>query len=142
MGKNCIILIAIVFALVVLLIIPRKDYYEETNPMIDEIKRRCTMISPKFKNVPFRSGNKSYTKGKSAITLCIRDPTTKQYYDMNTLMYVALHELSHVETKASGSESHGDEFKENFTKLLRVAASKGLYDPNKPIPNHYCGISD
>ena len=56
---------------------------------------------------------------------------------MNTLMYVALHELAHVVNSTHG---HDDEFKKNFAKLLERATQLGIYDPTKPLPEYYCGV--
>ena len=74
------------------------------------------------------------------ITLCVVDPNTGEFYDTNTITYVALHELAHVITRADGDESHGDEFKGNFARLLKEAQAKGVYDARKPIPLTYCGV--
>ena len=53
-------------------------------------------------------------------------------------MYVILHEISHVISKASGKNSHGKEFTDNFTKLLLEAYKVGIYNPNQEIPKDYC----
>tara|TARA_B100001057_G_scaffold383624_1_gene389876 strand:- start:1847 stop:2437 length:591 start_codon:yes stop_codon:yes gene_type:complete len=60
--------------------------------------------------------------------------------DMNTLMFVALHELSHVATESVG---HTDEFWDNFRFILGEAQKQGLYTPvdYKTKPARYCGMS-
>jgi len=134
----CIIVLG--FIVVASLAASSRSYYNEDHPILNEISRRFSVINPEYGKIPLKTGGKSYTEDKSAITLCIVNPKTKKFYDINVLMYVALHELSHCITKADGKESHGDEFKGNFSKLLRLAADKGIYDPSQPIPVTYCGV--
>jgi hypothetical protein len=136
----CIIVAA--FAVIVIFTIRSRQHYNEDHPVLNEISRRFSVLNPKYSKIPLRTGSKSYTEDKSAITLCIVNPDTKKFYDINILMYVALHELSHCVTTADGKESHGDEFKENFSNLLREAADKGIYDPTKPVPGTYCGVDE
>lgn len=138
--RNIIIILAVAFILAVLFTITTKEYYSEKNSMLDEIRRRLSVISPRFANIPMRTDKKSFTEDKRAIFLCIRDPRNGYFYNINVLMYVALHEVAHVLTKADGDQSHGEEFKRNFSHLLNVAAQKGVYDPNQQIPETYCGI--
>lgn len=59
--------------------------------------------------------------------------------DPNTLMFVAIHELSHV---ASESVGHTDEFWKNFKFLLIEAEKIGIYSPidYKSDPKEYCGM--
>lgn len=113
---------------------------DDDHPIILEVKRRFRKIDKRFGNIPIRKGKKSYTEDKRSITLCIYDYDNQKYYDMNSIMYVALHELSHMITKASGDESHGKEFMENFSMLIKHAESLKIYDPKKPMPHMYCGI--
>lgn len=140
MKSNIVILIVVAFVVLVAFTVTPKDYHYEKNPIIEEIKLRFGALSPEYAKIPMRVGKKSFTEDKSVITLCIQNPKTAEFYDINVLMYVALHELSHCITKAEGDQSHGDEFKTNFDRLLKEAARKGVYDPKKPIPPTYCGI--
>ena len=61
-----------------------------------------------------------------------------QLIDINTLTYVAIHELAHLMTKSIG---HEPEFWENMKFLLNIAIENTLYLKqdfrNKPI--EYCG---
>lgn len=136
-----VLIFTILFVIVVAFSISTKEYYySEKNPVLDEIRRRFSLLSPEYAKIPLRTGKESFTEDKTVITLCITNPVTNAYYDMNTLTYVALHELSHVLTKADGSESHASEFKGNFSKLLDQASKLGLYDPKKSIPATYCKL--
>ena len=60
--------------------------------------------------------------------------------DINTMTYVALHELAHVMTVSIG---HTEEFWSNYKFLLEVAASMNIYQPidYKKKPVRYCGIN-
>lgn len=136
-----ILIILIVGIIIAISTINTTDNYEIPNPLLTEIKRRFSIISPQYANIPLREGKKAFTEDKSVITLCLKDPYNGgKYYDINVLMYVACHELAHVVTKASGRRSHGSEFKANFSELLKDAASKGVYNPAVPIPTNYCGM--
>jgi hypothetical protein len=59
--------------------------------------------------------------------------------DQNTLMFVAIHELSHVATKTIG---HTDEFWKNFKFLLEESEIINIYNPvdYKKNPKEYCGM--
>ena len=72
---------------------------------------------------------------------CLRSKKHKDIlHDFNLVMYVALHELSHV---ACPSYGHGDEFKKVFAFIATVAVDIGIY---KKIefnfkPEEYCGLT-
>lgn len=141
MNPKILWLIVIAFV-VVAIFAATPSLRSENHPILNEIKRRFAKIHPKYATIPMKTGPKSYTEDKSIITLCIINPDTQQNYNINVIMYVACHELAHVISKASGKDSHEDEFKANFSSLLRDAARKGVYDPMYPIPTDYCGIDD
>jgi hypothetical protein len=84
-----------------------------------------------------REGGSAYTENKTVITLCLKNPENGYYYNSNTIMYVALHELAHIISKTQG---HNDEFNNNFAMLLKQAETRGIYNPRIPIPTTYCGI--
>jgi hypothetical protein len=66
----------------------------------------------------------SVDKGEE-IHLCLRDKSDNfNLHDINTLMFVALHEISHV---ASVNKGHDDEFKTNFVWILEHAAQIGIF---------------
>lgn len=120
----------------------QENYTHQDHPVLNQIRENFKLIKKEYGEIPLREGGSSYTENKSAITLCLTDPKTKRFYDMNTLMYVALHELAHTVTKSSGDDSHGDEFKKNFIILLKRADALGLYNSSQPIPLTYCGIKN
>ena len=81
----------------------------------------------------------SENKGEK-VAFCLN--TTKEgnkLIDLNTLTFVALHELSHIMTESIG---HKQEFWQNFKYLLQNAKEAGIYDPidYKKNPKEYCGM--
>lgn len=116
-------------------------YQDQTskNPTLGTVRANFTILDPKFAKIPLRTGDSAYTENKEVITLCLVDPETKKRYDMNTIMYVALHELSHIITDEK-EEEHGPVFKQNFSMMLRRASEAGIYNPRLPIPASYCNV--
>ena len=60
--------------------------------------------------------------------------------DLNTMMFVVLHELSHL---ASESIGHTDEFWTNFRWILEESINIGVYQHQEfnKKPVEYCGMS-
>jgi hypothetical protein len=143
MNRRIFLVLTVGFVIATLfLFTPVYSFYSDKHPVLEQIRERFTVLDPKFGNIPLRVGDKAYTEDKAVITLCIVNPHTNKFYDINTLMYVALHELAHTLTKADGEESHGDEFKQNFARLLKLAQDRGIYDATQPIPVAYCGVEN
>ena len=59
--------------------------------------------------------------------------------DPNTLLFVAIHELSHIATESVG---HTPEFWQNFKFMLQEAKEINIYEPEdyKKEPKRYCGM--
>jgi len=116
----------------------------DAHTVLMHISRNLARIDPRYGEVPLREGQRSETINKSVIHLCLKDPRTNKYYDMNTLMYVTLHELSHVLSNGyvTDSKGHADdpEFNRIFTALKQKATSLGIYNPKIPLPPVYCGV--
>lgn len=82
----------------------------------------------------------SENKGeKIAFCLDTEKNGTGKLIDLNTLTFVAIHELAHVATKSIG---HNDEFWSNFKFLLKEAEKINIYEPvdYKKTPQKYCGM--
>lgn len=87
-------------------------------------------------------GKKSQTISKRHIEICIRDKDNNMY-PLHTLLYVLLHEMSHVISATySGYENktHDSVFYTNFEKLLALAKSKGIRVSEDDVPLNYCNI--
>lgn len=130
------VVVGAVLLLVLIMYITRQDCKD---PFIKELKETLEVLDPRFKQIPIKCGNKSYTENKSVIVLCLRDPQGR-LYDRNTIIYVAIHEFTHVLQKKY-DPNHGPEFQSMFDELLTKAARMGIYDPNKPLAPLYCGVS-
>lgn len=127
----------ILIVIFICIILNRRSKFSHDHPILKQVSKNFSQLDPEYAKIPLQEGDSAYTENKEVITLCLRDPYTKDYYDMNTIMYVALHELAHVISKSQG---HNNEFKKNFSILLREASRKKIYDPRKNIPTTYCGI--
>ena len=83
----------------------------------------------------------SENKGeKLAFCLDTKKNSQGKLIDLNTLTYVAIHELSHIATLSIG---HTPEFWKNFKFLLNVAKDINVYEPidYKNNPQQYCGMT-
>jgi hypothetical protein len=112
-------------------------------PKLELVQR----LTQKYKSENIRETyiNSDYTsftedKGKQ-VNVCLRSKKTKErkLHDINTIMFVFIHELGHI---ASISLHHTDEFLETFKFLLKESIKIGIYkyvDYNK-YPVEYCGI--
>lgn len=82
----------------------------------------------------------SYTINKGEkIVFCLRHKTINTIHDMNTLMYVVIHELAHVGCPEYG---HTKLFKKIFKFLLEESVNIGIYIKVNYIllPQNYCGM--
>lgn len=115
---------------------------EKKYPDNDEVKRLCKNFNPsKICETLPTSEHTAYSENKGEkIAFCLN--TTKdgnKLIDINTLTFVALHELSHVMTESQG---HKQIFWQNFKFLLQEAVELNLYAPvdYKKNPQPYCGM--
>jgi cystathionine beta-lyase family protein involved in aluminum resistance len=82
----------------------------------------------------------SINKGEK-IVLCLRSKDgTNKFVDKNVLLFVALHEISHIMTV---SIDHTPEFWDNFKFVLKECQGKGIYKciDFSSKPQSYCGIT-
>lgn len=82
----------------------------------------------------------SENKGEKLAFCLNKSKNGTKLIDINTLTFVALHELSHVATKSVG---HNQEFWQNFKWMLQNAKEAGIYAPvdYKKYPEEYCGMN-
>lgn len=89
-------------------------------------------------NTP-NSEHTAYSENKGErVVFCLRSKTDESLMDLNTMTFVALHELSHLMTRTIG---HDQEFWDNFRVILRIAIRNGIYqcvDYNMNM-TVYCG---
>ena len=135
-NKCCIILFIIVIIILLFVIKNQvKEYYEQLDPILIKIKENLKPLHPSVENLKFFEGKKSYTINKKKVYLCLKDENG-EYYDYNMLIYVALHELSHVICDEIG---HTPKFHRIFDSVLKQASDMGIYDTSIPIIKNYCG---
>jgi hypothetical protein len=138
MCKNICCWILIVFLLLILISVIKTrvtEYYEQIDPMLVRIKETLIPLHPCVSSLKFYEGKKSYTINKKKIYLCLKDENG-EYYDFNMLMYVSIHELSHVICDEIG---HTQKFHRIFRNMLELAEQKNIYDSSIPIIKNYCG---
>ena len=129
----CILLIVISVICIYMVSLPViKEHF-----VVSELKERLSVVDPKFKELDIREGHSSFTEDKTIIYLCLKDEKGN-YYPINTLVYVALHEIAHLINKQDFG--HTKAFYEEFDKLLCAAADKGVYSASIPHPELYCGV--
>ena len=81
----------------------------------------------------------SENKGEKLAFCLNKEKDGTKLIDINTLTFVAIHELSHIMTV---SEGHKQEFWQNFKFLLEQAKNANIYNPvdYKKNPEPYCGM--
>ena len=115
---------------------------QKNNEMfVSNIKKKIykTKFSQNKKKFP-KPNLISYNINKGEeIILCIYDYTTEKFYDMNTLIYVSIHELAHIGNPTLG---HDESFYYIFNNLLEEAIRLKVYKffDYEKIPQKYCGI--
>ena len=97
----------------------------------------------KIKEILPTSEYTAYSENKGEkIAFCLGEDkgNVDDLIDENTLMFVALHELSHVATKSIG---HTKEFWDNFKFILQESEKIRLYKPvdYKKDKTNYCGMT-
>ena len=119
------------------------EYVGEKYPNQENVQRLVKGFHPQkvMETLP-TSEYTAYSENKGEkIAFCLNKKRKgeDQMIDEHTLMFVAIHELSHVATKSIG---HKTEFWDNFKFLLENANESGIHDPHdyKETPAEYCGM--
>lgn len=124
-----------------------RDSYAEEPALLNDppVARFVARFQPDvFSENSMSSGDTSYSENKGQrIVVCLRDKTKPPQYpliEMNTIMFVMLHEMAHLMTESIG---HTPEFWGNFKRILHDAVKVGIYTPvnysRQPTP--YCGMT-
>jgi hypothetical protein len=118
-------------------------YVDEKHPDNENVKRLVTGFKPQkiMETLP-TSSYTAYSENKGeklAFCLNVKKKDNNNMIDEETLLFVAIHELSHIMTKSIG---HKSEFWENFKFLLENAKEAGIHNPvdYKKKPTEYCGM--
>lgn len=119
------------------------EYTGNKYPDKDNVQRLVAGYNPQrvMETLP-TSEYTAYSENKGEkIAFCLNKKRKGEdnMIDEHTLMFVAIHELSHVATKSIG---HKTEFWDNFKFLLENAKEAGIHNPvdYKDDPKEYCGM--
>jgi|688.fasta_scaffold1026590_1 hypothetical protein len=132
----------------------KEEFELKNDPKLSELRY---ILEPMFKNeqytggildglnsknildsISLYKGDKSYTINKQKIFLCLTDEKG-EYYNMNMLIFVTLHEIAHCLCDEIG---HTNKFNDIFNELLEKAIKMKIYNPNIPILQDYCTYND
>lgn len=121
------------------------DHLRKSEPEDIRTKTLLSRFNPEniTENDPteMKNGVTSYTVNKGEkIVVCLRQ-RNNNFVELNTLMYVIIHELAHICDLTS--EQHDEKFWNNFEWLLEHAVNIGIYnyvDYSKD-EEPYCGMN-
>ena len=106
---------------------------------------RVKIVKENFKNCRLSelissSSYTSYTVNKGdKLIFCLRNKQTKKLIELNVIMFVAIHELSHIMTVEIG---HTTKFWNNMKFILKNSIKHNIYKKQnfKDNPAPYCGL--
>jgi len=81
----------------------------------------------------------TYVVDKKHIYIKLTCGETDTPIDINTLMYITLHEIAHIIT-VTEKETHGTMFIHNYIKLINVATKLNFYDPTQTLSLSHCNV--
>jgi predicted metal-dependent hydrolase len=113
--------------------------YEAEKEYINNLVKRTKQIN--IMETPNDEKNTSYTINKGEkIVICLRSKFLNEIHDINTIMYVVIHELAHVGCPEYG---HTPLFKKIFIFLLKESHKINIYIPvdYRKKPQDYCGMT-
>ena len=104
----------------------REEYGDQEN-----VKRLVEKFNPqKIYEILPTSEYTAYSENKGEkLAFCVeteKENGAGYLVDINTMTYVAMHELAHIMTESIG---HTEEFWQNYKFLLQVAKSINIYEP-------------
>jgi hypothetical protein len=119
------------------------DHCQKKYPDRENVMRLTKGYNPKaiYEALP-TSAYTAYSQNKGEkMAFCLdTEKNGGVLIDMNTLTFVAIHELAHIATLSVG---HTDEFWSNFKFLLEESKKINIYNPidYKKTPKRYCGMN-
>ena len=119
------------------------EYMGKKFPDKPDVRRLVKNFNPKkvMETLP-TSEYTAYSENKGEkLAFCLNKEKNENnnLIDEHTLMFVSIHELSHIMTKSIG---HKSDFWQKFKILLENAKEAGIHDPEdyKKKPREYCGM--
>jgi hypothetical protein len=117
------------------------DQTYKDRPFVKQIIKNFDAAPERFAESTPDAAFTSYSVNKGEkVYMCLRQRNeSEQLVDENILLFVALHEMSHIGTKSIG---HTKEFWNHFAWLLERAESLGVYKYQDfaAHPVEYCGV--
>jgi len=129
------------------LVMQLSDKLEQDKDKYPDFKQYIELLHSKAKDIVLvestqDSAHTSYSMNKGEqIVFCLRTKRTgNKLHDLNLVMYVVLHEISHVACPEYG---HGPLFKKIFAFLTQRAIDMGIYKKINFVekPEEYCGMT-
>lgn len=119
------------------------EYMKEKHPTDPRVVKLVKGFNPKSINETLPTSElTAYSENKGEkLAFCLNTTKTgDKLIDMDTLTFVAIHELSHIMTTSIG---HKQDFWQNFKYLLENAKTANIYQPvnYKKDPKEYCGMT-
>jgi predicted metal-dependent hydrolase len=117
-----------------------EDAYKEYKPYINQLYEKIQDVKITESAEDSEYTSYSINKGEQ-IVFCLRSKQTEGVlHDLNLLMYVCIHEMSHV---ACPEYNHTPLFKKIFAFFTKVAIDIGIYKKIdfKDDPLEYCGLT-
>lgn len=122
------------------------ELYKKKDSEYNKYKIYIEQLQERIKNVIINESSEdnaytSYSVNKGEqIVFCLRSKQDNQLHELNLLIYVSIHEMSHIGNPEYG---HGELFKKIFSFFIKVAIDMGIYKkidfPNNPT--EYCGMT-
>lgn len=115
-----------------------KNKYHKSHPLVNNLLVRYDPDAIYEHTPSLFNSQVAYTNNKGqALYICLKNTKSNQFHDINLLMFVALHEISHISTNV---RQHPKEFWEVFKFILHESVHCNIY---KPVhyhvnPNQYC----
>ena len=114
--------------------------YKEYKDYINQLSNRINDVTISENNNKDETTAYSVNKGEELV-LCLRSKQNlNQFHDINTLMYVVLHEISHI---ACPEYNHTPLFKKIFAFFTEISIKLNIYSKTNynANPVEYCGIT-
>ena len=117
-----------------------QNKHKEYTTYIDQLYNRTKDVIMLENDGDYEYTSYSINKGEQLV-FCLRSRNlvTETLHDINLIMYVVLHEISHIACPEVG---HGELFKKIFAFITQTAIDIGLYRKidfeNNPV--NYCGL--
>ena len=121
-------------------LVANKDKFPEYEEYINQLDNNFTKERTYIYETNPLSNFTSYSVNKGEeLSICLKSKETNNLHDVNLLMYVTIHEMSHFACPEIG---HTPLFQKIFKLFLHEAVNLGLYEKidYSTNPIEYCGI--